>query len=288
MDTEKLVNPQLVSEYIWPLLVTYVPKILAFFFALLAAKMLSNWTGKLVRKALSKADNALQKFLSSLAKYTVLTVGVVTALGYLGVETAGFAAIVAASGLAIGLAFQGTLSNFAAGVMLLIFRPFKVGDYVEVSGEGGFIEEIELFTTEIKTPDNKRVIIPNSGVFGANITNFTHHPIRRIGIPVGTDYGADLQKTREVLERVPGRIDNVLTDPAPQIFLAGLGASSIDWQVRVWAKTPDYWDVYQRTVLETKKALDEAGIGIPFPQTDIHLDTDLVDALSGKTAAQTK
>lgn len=280
MDSENLLDPKLLSEYVWPLIITYVPKIIAFFIALLAAKVLAGWTEKLTRKALTKADDSLQKFLSSLAKYTVLTIGVVAAFGYLGVETAGFAAIVAASGLAIGLAFQGTLSNFAAGVMLLIFRPFKVGDYVEVSGEGGFIEGIELFTTEIKTTDNKRVIVPNSGIFGANITNFTHHAVRRIDIPVGTNYSADLDQTRKVLETVPGRVKKAISDPSAQIFLSGLGASSIDWQVRVWAKTEDYWTVYQDTILETKKALDEAGIGIPFPQTDIHLDAKVIQALS--------
>lgn len=280
MDSEKLLDPKLLSEYAWPLIITYAPKIIAFFIALLAAKILAGWTGKLTKRALSRADDSLQRFLSSLAKYTVLTIGVVSALGYLGVETAGFAAIVAASGLAIGLAFQGTLSNFAAGVMLLLFRPFKVGDYVEVSGEGGFIEGIELFTTEIKTTDNKRVIVPNSGIFGANITNFTHHATRRIDIPVGTNYSADIDQTRKILETVPGRVEKAINDPVPQIFLSGLGASSIDWQVRVWAKTEDYWTVYQNTIMETKKALDEAGIGIPFPQRDIHLDSEVIQALS--------
>ncbi len=131
--------------------------------------------------------------------------------------------------------------------------------------------------------DNKRLIVPNSGIFSANITNYAHHPVRRVALDVGTDYGADIDKTREILETVPESVPGVITDPEPQIFLAGLGASSVDWQVRVWCKTEDYWDVYQAAVAQTKHALDGAGIGIPFPQQDVHLDEHVVIAL-GKSA----
>lgn len=279
MNFSELFSEQNVTETVWPLAVEYVPKIVGLLLALIVAKLLAGWTEKLVHKALNKADTALQKFLANMAKYAVLTVGVVTALSYVGIETASFAAVIAASGLAIGLAFQGTLSNFSAGVMLLLFRPFKAGDYVDAGGEQGIIVAIEMFSTEIKTLDNKRVIVPNSKIFGANITNYSYHPIRRVDVNVGTVYNADLQKVREVLEAVPAKVEGAITDPAPQIFLAELGSSSIDWQVRIWCNTPDYWDVYQRTITETKKALDTAGIGIPFPQQDVHFDEDFIKAV---------
>ncbi len=281
MDTSQLFDTKVITSVIWPAIMEYTPKVIGFFIAIIAARILANWSSRLVHKALSKADDALQKFLTSLTKYAVLTLGVVTALGYLGVQTAGFAAVIAASGLALGLAFQGTLSNFSAGVMLLIFRPFKVGDYIEAGGVAGLVEEIQIFTTEIKSLDNKRLIVPNSAIFGSNVVNFTHHPVRRVDIPVGTEYPADLEKTREVLEAVPGRVEGALTEPAPQIFLAALGTHSIDWQVRVWCATGDYWDVHQRTIAATKKALDDAGIGIPFPQSDVHFDPAFVRAVGG-------
>ena len=280
MDMDKFLDPNVAVSVVWPAIMEYAPKVIGFFLALIASKILAGWTAKLTVRALFKADASLQKFLSSLAKYTVLTVGIVASLGYLGVETASFAAIIAASGLAIGLAFQGTLSNFAAGVMLLIFRPFKVGDYVEAGGVSGFIDGIELFTTEVKAVDNRRIIVPNSAIFGSVITNYSHHPTRRVDVPVGTAYEADIVKTREVLESTAENLAGVLSDPAPQIFLAGLGSSSIDWQVRMWCNSPDYWDVHQRAILEVKKALDAAKISIPFPQQTVHFDEDALAAIS--------
>lgn len=279
MDISSLFDPKNLEQAVVPTIIEYTPKILGLFLALIAAKLLSNWAGRLTKRALSKADEALQKFLSSMAKYTVLTIGVVTALGYVGVETASFAAIIAASGLAIGLAFQGTLSNFSAGVMLLIFRPFKVGDFIEGGGESGIVVEIELFTTELKSLDNKRIIVPNSKIFGANITNYTYHPIRRVDVSVGTTYMANIAETRSILETVPGKIQGVIQEPEPQIFLSDLGSSSVDWQIRVWCNTGDYWDVYQRTVDATKAVLDENKISIPFPQQDIHFDPEVINAL---------
>ena len=279
---ENLIDPEVVKSTIWPAVMEYAPKIIGFFVALIASKIVAGWTGRITARALSKADSSLRKFLSSLTKYGVLTVGVIASLGYLGVETASFAAVIAASGLAIGLAFQGTLSNFAAGVMLLIFRPFKVGDFVEAGGVSGFIDGIELFTTEIKSVDNRRILVPNSAIFGSVIVNFTHHPIRRVDVPVGTAYEADIDNTRQVLETVAGSIEGVHADPPPQIFLAGLGASSIDWQVRVWCATADYWTVHQRVILEAKKALDEKGISIPFPQRTVHLAPEALAAINKK------
>lgn len=202
----------------------------------------------------------------------LLLAAILGILGMFGVETTSFAAVIGAAGLAIGLAFQGTLGSFSSGVLLLTFRPFNVGDYVEVGGTAGTVEEIELFTTVLITVDNKKVIVPNSAVTGNTITNYTALDKRRVDVSVGTEYGADLDETRKVLEGVVAGIEQKLEEPDSMVYLAELGASSIDWQLRVWVKTADYWAVRQIIVRDTKKALDAAGIGIPFPQMDVHLD----------------
>jgi len=196
----------------------------------------------------------------------------VTALSLFGFEMTSFAAVLGASVLAIGLAFQGTLSNLAAGVMLLIFRPFKVGDVVEIGGESGTVFEIDLFNTAIDSFQNQRIILPNSGVFGSTITNITYHPYRRADVNVGVSYDADLDRTREVLEQAAAAVEGKRDDPAPAVVLLGLGDSSVNWVVRVWADGPVFWDVYQATVRSVKQHLDEAGLSIPFPQMDVHLD----------------
>ncbi len=227
-----------------------------------------------------KFDVTLSRFFGNMLRYLIILGAVLGCLGVFGVETTSFAAVIGGATLAIGLAFQGTLSNFSAGVMLLIFRPFKVGDRIKVAGTSGKVQEIELFTTELKTPDKRKIIVPNSKVFGDVIENI--HPLgyRMVAIPVGTDYGADIDKVREVLLKVAPDIPGVLKDPEPTIFLGQLGGSSVDWEVRVWCDSEDYWDVYQETIRVTKIALDEAGIGIPYPQMDVHLDEDVSKGLS--------
>jgi small conductance mechanosensitive channel len=236
--------------------------------------LLAGWLGRITRRAMERTqvDATLTRFFSRAVRWLILTLVAITVLTRFGVETTSFAALIGAAGLAIGLAFQGSLSNFSAGVMLLVFRPFRVGDVVEVGGVTGKVEEISLFTSIIDTPDNRRFILPNSEVFENVIENKTYHSTRRVDISVGTDYGADLDHTREVLmgaaQAVPGRLD----DPAPQVVLQELGGSSIDWSIRVWSTTEDFWTVREATVREVKVALDAAGIGIPFPQMDVHMD----------------
>lgn len=238
------------------------------------ARIVAGWASRGVERALTTArtEQTLVKFLSKLASWGVMVLAVVMALGTFGIETTSFAAVLGAAGLAIGLAMQGTLSHFAAGVMLLVFRPFKVGDVVQIGGKTGKIDAIDIFFTTLDTFDNRRFILPNGQVFGSPIENITFHPVRRADIQVGTDYGADLVEVRQVLEdaarNVPGR------DPERDIMvvLTGLGSSSIDWEVRVWCATPDVLAVQQATRLAVKQALDGAGIGIPFPQMDVHFD----------------
>lgn len=241
---------------------------------LAATWIVARWARRAVAKSLgkSKLDETLTKFFSNMTGWGILVLGVIAILGIFGISTASFAAVLGAAGLAIGLAFQGTLSNFAAGVMLLVFRPFKVGDVVKVAGEQGKIDEIDLLVTKLDTPDNRRIIIPNSKIFGDTIETVTFHPIRRVDVAVGTDYGADLDRVRAVLGEAAAAVEGRLDEPPPQIFLDVLGDSSIAWQVRVWCHTPDYFDVRQAATRRVKKALDDAGIGIPFPQMDVHVD----------------
>ncbi len=262
---------------------TWGVKIVGVLIGLVAAFWIAGWLRNRIQAALErkKFDPTLSRFFANMARYGVLTGAILGLLGVFGVQTASFAAVIAAAGLAIGLAFQGTLSNFAAGVMLLIFRPFKVGDLITVAGQTGFVEAIDLFTIEMKTVDNKMIIVPNKNVFGTTIENYTFHPIRRVDVPVGVEYGADIDRTVEVLHKAATSVKGVLEDPAHQIFLSELGASSVDYQVRVWCNTEDYWDVYQATIRAVKLHLDEAGLGIPFPQMDVHLDQPTPAATGG-------
>lgn len=261
-------------NHVWNAIVQYGPPIIGVLLLLLVAHAVAAWVGVLVRRLLGRAkvEQTLADFLGSVAQWGLMILAIVACLGVFGVETTSFAAVIGAATLAIGLAFQGSLSNLAAGIMLLIFRPFKVDDWINVGGHIGRVAELTLFTTHLDTPDNRRIIVPNGSVFGSTIESFTHHDTRRVDVPVGVEYPADLDRTRQVLEQaaagVPGRLD----DPPAQIILLGLGDSSIDWQVRVWTKTDDYWTTLDATVLAVKKALDEAGLGIPFPQMDVHLD----------------
>ena len=241
---------------------------------LLVAWMIAGWVSRIAGAGMRRAkiDETLTRFIEKAVGWMVLLLALLMCLSLFGIETTSFAAVLGAAGLAVGLAFQGTLSNFAAGVMLLVFRPFNVGDVVNAGGTTGKVDAIGIFTTTIDTFDNRRFIVPNSEVFGSTIENITFHSRRRVDVDVGAAYNADIDKTRETLEAVPKRIEGVLDDPEPAVILLGLGASSVDWSVRVWANKDDFLAVKQATIREVKYALDNAGIGIPFPQMDVHLD----------------
>jgi len=256
-----------------PTLIDYGVKIIGVFIGLWVAFRLAGWVEKLVVNNLKKRsfDEALTLFFGSLARWGLIILSVIALLGIFDVQTTSFAAVIGAAGLAIGLAFQGTLSNFSAGVMLLTFRPFSIGDYVKSGGQEGVVAEIGLFVTALDTLDNQRVILPNSAVIGGNIVNVTHHDARRVDINVGVAYGADLKQVRDVLDKAAASVEGRI-DKGHQIFLASMGASSVDFQVRIWCKTSDYWDVWDRGTQAVKEALDGAGISIPFPQMDVHLD----------------
>jgi small conductance mechanosensitive channel len=241
---------------------------------LIAAFIVAGWAKRATGKGLTKAsiDPTLAKFFSNLARYFVLVIAGIAILEQFGIDVTSLAAILAAAGFAVGLALQGSLGHFASGVMLLIFRPFGVGDMVETGGEKGKVFEISLLTTQLDTTDNRRIIIPNSAVFGNTIENITYHDTRRVDVSVGTDYPADLDETRAVLMDAAEHVEGRLEDQDAVVYLDSLGDSAINWSVRVWATKADYWDVKERLTYDVKTKLDAAGIGIPYPQMDVHMD----------------
>ncbi len=253
--------------------IDYGVKIVGVLIALWIASRIAAWIERRVKVTLEARnfDKALTLFFASLARWTLLISAVLACLGVFGIEPTSFAAILGAAGLAIGLAFQGTLSNFSAGVMLLTFRPFSIGDYVKTSGQEGVVAEIGLFVTAIDTVDNRRIIVPNSAVVSGTIENVTFHDARRVDINVGVAYDADLQAARKVLDTAAAAVEGRHPEKGHQIFLVKMNDSSVDFQVRIWCATADYWAVWDRTTLAVKQALDSAGISIPFPQMDLHV-----------------
>lgn len=256
-----------------PMLVSWGVKVIGVLVALWVAFRIAAWMERklLAGLAARKFDSALSKFFASMARWLLIAGAVLACLGVFGVDTTSFAAVIGAAGLAIGLAFQGTLSNFSAGVMLLTFRPFDIDDLVKVSGQLGTVKEIGLFSTTLSTLDNRKVIIPNGKIVGDIIENLTANDMRRVDIDVGTAYPADLNVTRETLEKAAASVAGRDPEQGHQVALLELGQSSIKWQVRVWCKTEVYWDVWQATILAIKQALDAADIAIPFPQQDLHI-----------------
>ncbi len=235
------------------------------------------WIAKGVKKGIVKlmqkreVDQTLIAFLSSLAHMALQVFVIIAALNLLNIQTASFIAVLGAAGLAVGLALQGSLSNFAAGVLMIIFKPIKVGDFVEAGGAMGGVVEIGIFTTTLKSPDNKKVILPNSQVTGGKITNFNVNGTRRIEIIAGISYDDDIDKAKAILNEIVSSDERILKDPAPQVALSEMADSSVNFVVRPWVKPDDYWGVYFDTMETIKKKFDEADITIPYPQRDVHI-----------------
>ena len=267
-DTDAMIA--LVTEFGIPLVIA----IAVLFFGYMVASFIGRTSNKFVSK---RVDPTLGRFTGKIAKTLTFLFIAMGLLSYYGIELTSLAAILAAAGFAIGMALAGTISNFAAGVMLQLFRPFKIGDYVIIAGTSGTVEGIDLFTTQLNTPDNRRLIVPNSEIFGTTIENATHNQYRRVDVSVGCDYSACLDETRATLEGAIKDIPNTVSEPASQVYLMDLGDSSVNWTVRIWAKPADYWAVREDVTVAVKKALDAAGIGIPFPQMDVHLSQPLAD-----------
>ena len=219
-------------------------------------------------------DESLSKFLLNLLNWALKVLLIVVVLGTVGVETTSFAAILAAAGLAVGLALQGSLSNFAGGVLIMIFKPIKVGDLIEAQGALGVVKEIEIFTTKLLSPTNKEVIIPNGTLSNGNITNYSTEGHLRVDLTIGVSYDADIKQTKAVLMNVLTANTQVLQDPAPTVNVSELADSSVNFAVRPWCTVADYWDVYFGITEQCKEALDAAGIEIPYPhQVEIHKES---------------
>ena len=233
------------------------------------AKTVKNCFVKTLQK--KEVDPTLVGFFASLIHGGLVIFVVIAAIGKLGVQTTSFVAVIGAAGLAVGLALQGSLSNFAAGVLLILFKPFKAGDFVKAGGEAGVIVEVGILTTEMKTPDNIQIIMPNSSIMGGSITNVSAHPTRRVDMVVGVGYGDDLNKAMKIMEDLLAADERVLKDPAVTIAVSNLGDSSVDFIVRPWVNSADYWAVKFDFTKAVKEKFDAEGISIPFPQRDIHL-----------------
>ena len=251
---------------------------------LISGIILSKWFVKLVCRGMRRAkiDDMLVDFVTSLLKWALYFVFIIAALNRLGVPTTSFIAVLGAAGLAIGLALKDSLQNFAAGVMLIIFRPFKTGDFIQAGGAEGVVENVHIFSTTMRTPDNREIILPNGDIFGGKIVNNNARGTRRIDLVIGVGYDDDLRKAKQVLEGVLALEERLLKDPEPLIAVGELGASSVDILVRPWVKTTDYFATKCALTENIKLALDDAGISIPFPQMDLHLNQDapgLSDAL---------
>lgn len=249
------------------LLIEYSPKVFTALAVLLIGlffiKLILRLTKKIMKRG--KVDTTLQKFICDLLNWSLKALLLVTVITQLGVETTSFAAILAAAGFAVGLALQGSLANFAGGALIMIFKPFKVGDLIEAQGELGVVKEIQIFTTKLNTPDNKLVILPNGVLSNGTIINFTTDGHLRVELTIGVSYDADIKETKDVLMEVLTSNPKVLKEPAPSVNVLELADSSVNFAVRPWATTANYWDVYFETTENVKLALDKAGIEIPYP-----------------------
>jgi len=260
-------------DKIYQLLTVYGLKVLA----ALAIFIIGRWVAKGVRKLVErimtkgKVEHTLITFTSNMAYIGLLAFIVIAALGQLGIQTTSFIAILGAAGLAVGLALQGSLANFAAGFLLIIFRPFKVGDLIEAAGVFGVVEAIQIFTTQLKTADNKTVIIPNAKLTDDNIVNWTVKGTRRVDMVFGIGYDDDIDKARSLMADIIAQDSRILKTPVPQISVSELADSSVNFVVRPWVKVEDYWGVHFDLTEKIKKAFDANGVSIPFPQRDVHV-----------------
>jgi small conductance mechanosensitive channel len=249
------------------------PMVIAAVVTLIVGWIIAKILTAILRRVMVRADvdTTLIGFCGSLFYIGLMTLVIITALGKLGVQTGSFIAVIGAAGLAVGFALQGSLANFAAGVMLIIFRPFKVGDYVEAAGVSGSVERIQVFATTLKTPDNKVVVVPNSAITGGTITNYSAKDVRRVDLVFGIGYGDDIKKAKGILANILENDSRVLKDPEPTIAVGELADSSVNFVVRPWVKTADYWAVLFDVTEAVKLEFDAQGITIPFPQQDVHM-----------------
>ena len=253
--------------------IEYGPKVLGaiavWIIGTIVIKAVSRTSNKIMAK--SKLDASLIPFLSSMLNISLKALLVITVLSMVGIEMTSFIAILGAAGLAIGLALQGSLSNFAAGILIVIYRPYKVGDYIQADNHLGTVDDIQIFSTVLKTPDNKLVVVPNGSIMNGSIVNFSNQDKRRVDIIASCSYEDDIDKVKSVLADILSKDDRILNEPKPRIAVSELADSSVNFIVRPWVKNSDYIDVYYSLLEEIKKSFDREGIAIPYPQTDVHI-----------------
>jgi len=269
MPEEPILSMAFVNAYVIPWSINIISALVVF----IVGRFLAGVITSVVRKLLERSgmDQILVDSVGSLTRTVLILFVIIAALDRLGVDTTSLVALLGAAGLAVGLAMKDSLGNFAAGVMLILFRPFKAGDYVEVAGTAGTVEKVGIFTTILKTPDNCEVIVPNGNIYGGNITNYAARPTRRVDLVFGIGYDDDLKQARQILQRLVDADERILKDPEPVIAVSELADSSVNFVCRPWVKKEDYWAVRWDLTEKVKLAFDEAGISIPYPQRDIHL-----------------
>jgi len=258
---------------VWELLTIYGLKVIAAIVVFIVGRLIAKGLTKFVENLMNKRqlDSTIVSFVVNMTYVALLVFVILAALGQLGIQTTSFIAVIGAAGLAIGLALQGSLANFAAGFLMIIFRPFKVGDYIEGAGVAGTVEAIQIFTTQLRTPDNKTVIIPNAALTAGNITNYSAKGTRRVDLVFGIGYGDDIDHAKKVIMDVLAKEERILKDPTTTIGVVELADSSVNFAVRPWVKGDDYWNVYFNLTENIKKSFDSEGISIPFPQRDVHM-----------------
>jgi small conductance mechanosensitive channel len=269
MNWKDYLSADSISMYVVPWVINIVFALGIFIIGRWVASGLTGVLRRLLVKA--RMDDILVDFICTIARAALLLFVIIAALEQFGVDTTSLIALLGAAGLAVGLAMQNSLSNFAAGVMLIVFHPFRAGDYVEAGGTAGTVEKISIFSTVMRTPDNREVIVPNGNIYGSNIVNFSARDTRRIDLVFGIGYDDDIRQARDIIVSILDQDERILQDPAPVVAVGELGASSVDFVVRPWVATSDYWVVRWALIENIKLAFDAGGISIPFPQRDVHL-----------------
>lgn len=266
-------DPQKINELILEFIIDFGPKLLGAVLILLIGTWLIGKIGSLIRKGLDKGsfEPSLKSFLTSLTRFALYVMLFITVLGTVGIPMTSFLTILGAAGLAIGLALQGSLSNFAGGVLILAFKPFRIGDVIEAQGEIGTVQKIDILHTRLDTADNREIIMPNGSLANSNIINITAHPTRRVAFPVGISYDSDIKQARQIIVDTLSKDPRVLPEEGVQVVLLELADSSLNLSVRVWVKSEDFWSMTFEGLENIKEALDAANIEIPFPQRDIHM-----------------
>jgi len=262
-----------VAQQAKDLAVLYGPQALLAILTMIVGFWIIGFVVKFIHKGLvrSKVEVSLQKFLGSLVSVLLKVMLLISVASMLGIETTSFVAVIGAAGLAVGLALQGSLANFAGGVLVLLFKPYKIGDFIDAQGIMGTVKEIQVFNTVVKTPDNKTIIVPNGAISNGIITNFSTEATRRVDMTFGIGYDDDIQKAKGILARLISADDRVLQEPEPVVVLSELADSSVNFTVRLWCAAGDYWGIYFSMQEKVKEAFDKESISIPFPQRDVHI-----------------